>query len=60
MGRRWRSRYSDLLWPGRSGDRIQVGAKFSAPIETGPGAHRGLLYNGYQVFPGDNAAGVWR
>ena len=24
---------------GRSGDRIPVGAKFSAPVHTGPGAH---------------------
>ena len=24
---------------GRSGDRIQVGGKFSAPVQTGPGAH---------------------
>ena len=34
-----RSRYSDLLRPGRSGDRISVGERFSAPIQTGPGAH---------------------
>jgi hypothetical protein len=24
---------------GRSGDRIPVGARFSAPVQTGPGAH---------------------
>ena len=28
------------------------GAKFSAPVQTGPGAHS-LLNNGYRVFPGD-------
>jgi len=28
----------DLLQTGGSGDRITVGAKFSAPIQTGPGA----------------------
>ena len=28
------------------------GARFSAPAQTGPGAH---LYNGYRVFPGGKA-----
>jgi hypothetical protein len=27
------------VWAGRSGDRIPVGARFSAPVQTGPGAH---------------------
>jgi len=32
------SQYSDSLWAGQSEDQIPVGARFSAPIRTGPGA----------------------
>jgi hypothetical protein len=32
-------RYSDSLRAGRSTDRIQVGASFSAPVQTGTGNH---------------------
>jgi hypothetical protein len=31
--------YSDSLQDGRSRDRIPVEARFSAPVQTGPGAH---------------------
>jgi DNA-binding transcriptional LysR family regulator len=34
-----RSRYSDWLRGERSGDRIPVWTRFSAPVQTGPGAH---------------------
>jgi hypothetical protein len=33
------SPYSDSLQAGRSGDRILVGARVSAPVQTGAGAH---------------------
>jgi hypothetical protein len=49
-------RYSDWLRAGRSGDRIPVGARFFAHVQTGPPC---LLYNGYRVFPGGKAAGAW-
>ena len=45
------SRYSDWLRTGRSGDRIPVGARFSARPDR-PWGPLSLLYNGYRVFPG--------
>jgi len=41
-----------LLRAGRSGDRIKLEARFSAPVHTSPGVHTSLLYNGYRIFPG--------
>ena len=38
------SRYSDSLRAGRSGDRIPVGARFSAPVQTGPGATQSPIH----------------
>ena len=36
------------------------GARFSAPVQTGPGAQPASLYNGYRVFPEGKAVGAWR
>jgi hypothetical protein len=33
------SQYSNSLQAGRSGDQIHVGVRFSAPVQTSPGAH---------------------
>ena len=48
--------YSDSLLAGRSGYRIPVGMKFSAPIQTSPGAHPAS----YTMGTSGKAAGVWR
>ena len=52
------SRDSDSLRAGRSGDRIPVVARFSAPVQTGSWGPPSLLYNGYWVFPGVRGRGV--
>jgi hypothetical protein len=46
----YRSRYSDWLRAGRSGDRIPVEAKFSTPVQTGPGAHPTSCAMGLLIF----------
>ena len=48
----WLSRYSDSLRAGRSGDRIPVGARFSAPVQTSPGAYPASCTMGTGSFPG--------
>ena len=36
------------------------GARFSAPVQTGPGAHPTSYTMGTGSFPGGKAAGAWR
>jgi hypothetical protein len=48
----WWARYGDWLRAGRSGDRILVGARFSAHVQTGPGVHPASCTMGTGVFPG--------
>ena len=43
---------SDWLRAGRSGDRIPVEARFSAPVQTGPGAHPASCTMDTGSFPG--------
>jgi hypothetical protein len=54
------SRYSDSLPAGRSGVRMPVGARFSAPFQRVPEAHPASCIIGTGLFPGGKAAGTWR
>jgi hypothetical protein len=44
--------YSDWLRAGRSGDPIPVEVRFSAPVQTGPGAHPASWTMRTGSFPG--------
>jgi hypothetical protein len=52
MGRDSSVGIATTLRAGRSGDRIPVGARFSAPVQTGPGAHPASCTMGTGSFPG--------
>jgi len=39
VGPVWLSQYTDSLRDGRHGDGVPLEARFSAPVQTGPGAH---------------------
>ena len=45
------SRYSDSLQHGRLGDRLPVGARFSASVQTLPGAHPASYTMGTGTLP---------
>jgi hypothetical protein len=57
--RRW-NRYSDSLRAERSGNRIKVEARFSASVQTGPGAHPASYTMGTGFLARGKAAGAWR
>jgi hypothetical protein len=48
----YRSRYSDWLRAGRSGDQIPVGTRFSASVQTDLGPHTASCTMGTGSFPG--------
>ena len=47
-----------LSWAGRSEDRIPVGARFSSPVQTGPGADPASYTRGTESFRGISGRGV--
>ena len=52
-------RHSDLLQAGRSEDRIPVGARYSAPVQTGPGVRPVSFQCAPRLFPEGKPAGAW-
>ena len=58
-GPRYLSQYSDSLRAGRYGDRISVVARFSAPVQTGPGALPSSCEMGIGSLSRGKAARAW-
>jgi hypothetical protein len=56
--RGWMCRYSYSLRAGQSRNRIPVGARFYALVQTGPGAHSASYKMGTGSFPGVNRLGL--
>ena len=59
-GPRQRSRYSDSLRAGRCREPIPVRARFSAPVQIGPGAHSASYTMRTGSLSRGKAAGAWR
>jgi len=56
----WLCLYSDLLRAGGYGDRIPVGARFSATVQTGSEVHPASSTRGTGSYAGGKAAGELR
>ena len=49
--------FIDSLWAGRSGDRLSVGARFYALVQTGPGNYPASYTMGTVSFSGVERSG---
>lgn len=55
-----RSRYSDTLRTGQFGDRVQMGVRFSSPVQTGLRAHPSSYKQAIVSFSGPETVWVRR